>query len=166
MERLPEPVVKNGKIVAKESDLLKPTTTPNGKVVVINPGHGGYSSRTGYFDPGSYSFIKKGNGKYAPLLEYDKMKDYGDDLAERLRAQGYAVVITSAHAQTVSDQKSMENIINCLHNGTKGGKNMQNQTLHLFRFTQIPTLANQEQVYALTPNSKMIPDLPKSLTII
>ncbi len=122
MERLPEPVVKNGKIVAKESDLLKPTTTPNGKVVVINPGHGGYSSRTGYFDPGSYSFIKKGNGKYAPLLEYDKMKDYGDDLAERLRAQGYAVVITSAHAQTVSDQKSMENIINRLHNGTKGGK--------------------------------------------
>ena len=122
MERLPEPVVKNGKIVAQESDVLTPTTTPNGKVVVLNPGHGGYSSRTGYFDPGSYSFIKKGNGKYAPLLEYAKMKDYGDDLAERLRAQGYAVVITNAHAQTISDQNSMADIINRLNNGTKGGK--------------------------------------------
>lgn len=103
IERYPAPVVKNGKVVSAETALLRPTSKPNGKVVVLNPGHGGYSSRNGCFDPGSYSFIKKGSGKYAPLLEYAKMKEYSDDLTEKLRAQGYAVVIAGGHAQTMSD---------------------------------------------------------------
>ena len=122
IERYPAPVVKNGKIVAAETALLSPTAKPNGKVVVLNPGHGGYSSRNGCFDPGSYSFIKKGNGKYAPLLEYAKMKEYSEDLTEKLRAQGYAVVIAGGHAQTMSDQNTITNVISKLNSGQKGGQ--------------------------------------------
>lgn len=122
IERYPAPVVKNGKIVSAETALLRPTAKPNGKVVVLNPGHGGYSSRNGCFDPGSYSFIKKGSGKYAPLLEYAKMKEYSDDLTEKLRAQGYAVVIAGGHAQTMSDQNTITNVISKLNAGQKGGQ--------------------------------------------
>lgn len=122
IERYPAPVVKNGKVVSVETALLRPTSKPNGKVVVLNPGHGGYSSRNGCFDPGSYSFIKKGNGKYAPLLEYAKMKEYSDDLTEKLRAQGYAVVIAGGHAQTMSDQNTITNVISKLNSGQKGGQ--------------------------------------------
>lgn len=122
IERYPAPVVKNGKVVSAETALLRPTARPNGKVVVLNPGHGGYSSRNGCFDPGSYSFIKKGSGKYAPLLEYAKMKEYSDDLTEKLRAQGYAVVIAGGHAQTMSDQNTITNVISKLNSGQKGGQ--------------------------------------------
>ena len=122
IERYPAPVVKNGKVVSAETALLRPTSKPNGKVVVLNPGHGGYSSRNGCFDPGSYSFIKKGSGKYAPLLEYAKMKEYSDDLTEKLRAQGYAVVIAGGHAQTMSDQNTITNVISKLNSGQKGGQ--------------------------------------------
>ena len=122
IERYPAPVVKNGKIVSAETALLRPTAKPNGKVVVLNPGHGGYSSRNGCFDPGSYSFIKKGSGKYAPLLEYAKMKEYSDDLTEKLRAQGYAVVIAGGHAQTMSDQNTITNVISKLNSGQKSGQ--------------------------------------------
>lgn len=122
MNRIPAPTLKNNRIVASESPLLAPTTTPNGKVVVVNPGHGGYSSKSGYFDSGSYSFIKKGSGKYAPLIEYEKMKMYSEGLVEKLRAQGYAVVVTGGHVETISEEKPVSRIINELNNGTKGGK--------------------------------------------
>lgn len=122
LKRIPAPVVSNGKIVTAETELLAPTTTPNGKVVILNPGHGGYSSRTGYFDTGSYSFIKKANGKYAPLLEYEKMNIYAESTTDKLRSKGYAVIITNGHAQTISDQNSVSNIINKLETGAKGGK--------------------------------------------
>ena len=121
MERFPAPIVKNGKIVASETALLKPTTTPNGKVVILNPGHGGYSSRSGYFDPGSYSFIKKGSGKYAPLLEYEKMNIYAEDTVDKLRSSGYSVVIVGGHMETISDQKSISDLIGRLQNGDKDG---------------------------------------------
>lgn len=122
IKRIPAPVVNNGEIVTSESEFLKPTTTPNGKVVILNAGHGGYSSRTGYFDTGSYSFIKKGNGKYAPLLEYEKMNIYAENTANKLREKGYAVVITSGHSQTISDEKSISNLIDRLENGEKTSK--------------------------------------------
>ena len=121
IERPPVPAVNGSSIVTTESELLRPTGTPNGKVVIVNSGHGGYSSRTGSFDPGSYSFIKKSNGKYAPLLEYDKMKIYADSTVEKLRAQGYAVVLTSGHAETFSDQKTFSKLVTNLNNGKKCG---------------------------------------------
>ena len=129
INRIPLPTAENGKISAAETELLKPTTEPNGKVIILNPGHGGYSSRSGYFDPGSYSFIKKANGKYAPLLEYEKMKIYAESLTDKLRAKGYAVVITSGHAQTISDQHSISNLIESLEDGSKGGKKYKKEDI-------------------------------------
>lgn len=129
LERIPEPTVESTSIVAKETELLSPTTTPNGKVVIINPGHGGYSSRSGYFDPGSYSFIKKGNGKYAPLLEYDKMQIYAESTADKLRARGYAVVITNAHVETITDRNSISDLVENLNNGTKGDKKYDKENI-------------------------------------
>lgn len=120
MERIPAPVTKGQSIVSSDSGLLPPTGKPNGKVIILNPGHGGYSSRSGYFDPGSYSFIKKGNGKYAPLLEYDKMQIYADSTVEKLRAAGYSVVLTNFHAETLSDQSTVSHIVRDLNNGSKG----------------------------------------------
>ncbi len=117
MERIPAPVVRNGKVVANISPVLKPTIKPNGKVVILNPGHGGYSVKSGNFDPGSYSFIKKGNGKYAPLLEYEKMQDYAEKTADKLRAKGYTVVIASGHAQTISAQGTVSSLVNDISSG-------------------------------------------------
>lgn len=123
INRYPNPVIdKNGNIVAAQSEFLKPTGKPNGKAVIINPGHGGYSSRTGYFDPGSFSFIKKGNGKYAPLLEYEKMVDYSEKLATKLRAEGYAVIIAGGHHQTMYDKGTMKNLISKISSGQFDGK--------------------------------------------
>lgn len=117
MERIPAPVSKNGKVVANISPVLKPTAKPNGKVVILNSGHGGYSVKSGNFDPGSYSFIKKGNGKYAPLLEYEKMQDYAEKAANKLRAKGYTVVIASGHAQTISEQGTVSKLVNDISSG-------------------------------------------------
>lgn len=122
MDRIPAPVIKDGKLVAAETELLKPISIPNGKVIILNPGHGGYSSQTGYFDTGTYSFIKKESGKYAPLIEYEKMKIYTEDTIDKLRAKGYAVVMITGHAETISDEKSVSKLIDNLMNGTKGGK--------------------------------------------
>lgn len=122
MDRIPAPIVKDGHIVAAETELLQPVSEPNGKVVILNPGHGGYSSRTGYFDPGSYSFVKKANGEYAPLLEYEKMNIYTEDTIDKLRANGYAVVMLGGHVETMSDQKSVSDLIARLLDGSKGGQ--------------------------------------------
>ncbi len=122
MSRIPAPVVKNGRIVTAESAVLQPTVPANGKVIIINPGHGGYNTKNGFFDPGTYSFIKKGNGKYAPLLEYEKMKKYGESVTEKLRAQGYAVVVMGSHYKTMSADNAVANLIQGLNNGTKCNK--------------------------------------------
>lgn len=122
MDRIPAPVTKGSSIASYNSGLLKPTRKPNGKVVILNPGHGGYSSKNGYFDVGAYSFIKKSNGKYAPLLEYEKMKSYAEKAAEALRAQGYAVVIAGSHVDTMISENMITNLISSLNNGKMGAK--------------------------------------------
>lgn len=129
MERYPAPVIKNGKLVMMESALLKPTGKPNGKVIILNAGHGGYSTVKGTFDPGSYSFIKKANGKYVPLLEYEKAQIYSESMAQKLRAQGYAVVMTSGHKNTMADNSSMSNLVANLNSGKKGGQKYSNKDI-------------------------------------
>lgn len=122
IKRIPGPIVKNGKVITSETVLLKPTTVPNGKVVILNAGHGGYSARSGCYDTGSYSFIKKGSGKYAPLIESEKMNIYSEYLTDKLRERGYSVVITSGHVETISDDESISNLITNLETGKKSNR--------------------------------------------
>lgn len=129
LERIPLPTIRDGRIVTKESELLNPTTKPNGKVVILNSGHGGYSSRTGYYDTGAYSFIKKANGKYAPLLESEKMKIYAENTAEKLRNEGYSVVLIGGHAQTLSDGDSISKLVKNLIAGDKSNKKYSSEDI-------------------------------------
>lgn len=158
IKRIPAPIVSNGEVVAAESEFLKPTTTPNGKVVILNAGHGGYSDRTGYFDTGSYSFIKKANGKYAPLLEYEKMNIYAEHTADKLREKGYAVVITSGHSQTISDQKSVSNLISRLENGEKTSKKYNKNDIVFVSLHADSQPECQEPEYVMIQISLMIPN--------
>ena len=119
-DRIPPPIIDSqGSIVPEDSGLLKPTGKANGRVVILNSGHGGYHRNNGNFDVGSYSFVKKGNGKYAPHLEYEKVRPYVNEIAEELRAQGYAVVITSGEVHSFSGTNALDNIIQGLTDGSK-----------------------------------------------
>lgn len=122
LNRIPRPIVKNGEVASAETALLKPTTVPNGKVIILNAGHGGYSGRSGCYDPGSYSFIKKGSGKYAPLIESEKMNIYAEYMTDKLRENGYAVVITGGHVETIADGSTISNLIDNLETGKKSNK--------------------------------------------
>jgi len=122
LKRIPKPVLdSNGNIVPYVSDLLPPTGKPNGKVIILNSGHGGYNPNNGVFDVGSYSFVKKQNGKYAPHLEYEKVQPYVNDMADKLRAQGYAVVITQGSFVAYSNTKALSHLYSDLESGAKAG---------------------------------------------
>jgi N-acetylmuramoyl-L-alanine amidase len=123
VESFPLPIVgKDGKITTKETEVLKPTGKPNGKVVILNPGHGGYSVKNGYFDVGAYSFMKnQKTGKYEPMFEYERMKAYADDTAAKLRAQGYSVVLMGSHIDTIKNEQAVTNVIEELKQGSKDG---------------------------------------------
>ena len=114
-------VNKNGRIVTKESELMLPTTSPNGKVVIVNPGHGGYRYDNGYFDPGCCGF-KLDKGKYKPLMEFDITRAHSDYVVEKLRSQGYAVVLISGNAKTMKEDNSIQKLVTSLNTGRKAIK--------------------------------------------
>ncbi len=122
-DRIPYPVVdKNGTIIVDHTKILKPQK-PNGKTIIINPGHGGYNTRNGLFDVGAYFFSKRDNGKYGPVLEYEKMAKYGDVAAKKLQQAGYEVVLTTGgHLYTFNDHKSFKKITDALTSGKFDGK--------------------------------------------
>lgn len=128
LTRIPKPVLdKNGHIVPYVSEILKPTGKANGKVIVLNSGHGGYNPNSGGFDVGSFSFVKKGNGKYAPHLEYEKVQPYVHSMAEKLRQQGYAVVLTQGSFKAYSQTKALTHLYNDLASGAKAGGQKYNK---------------------------------------
>ena len=128
LTRVPKPVLdKNGRIVPYVSEVLKPTGKANGKVIVLNSGHGGYNPNSGSFDVGSFSFVKKGNGKYAPHLEYEKVQPYVHSMADKLRQQGYAVVLTQGSFKAYSQTKALTHLYNDLANGKKTGGQKYNK---------------------------------------
>lgn len=102
IDKYPLPTVNsNGKIVATEQ-VLQPTGKPNGKVVVLNAGHGGYRRNNGVFDPGAMAFVKQG-GKYVPQFEYQESLAYANESASALRKEGYKVILLSGAANTIQD---------------------------------------------------------------
>lgn len=121
VDKFPKPVVKGNSITTFESKVLNPIGRPNGKVVILNPGHGSYSSRNGYFDPGVYTFIKRQDGKYEPLFEFERMQEYAKNFSRQLRREGYTVIIAGGHSSTMSDQDTFSNLVSRLSTGKKNG---------------------------------------------
>jgi len=134
-DRIPYPVVdKNGNIVVDHTKILKPKKS-NGKTVIINPGHGGYDCRKGTFDVGAYYFSKRANGKHAPVIEYEKMIQYGDEVTKKLLDAGYEVVLTSGgHLYTFNDNKSFKKIADNLINGKFDGKKRSAKNVSFLSF--------------------------------
>lgn len=134
-DRIPYPVIdKAGNIIVDHTKILKPQK-PNGKTVIINPGHGGYNSRNGLFDVGAYYFSKRKNNKYGPVIEYEKMIEYGDQTAKKLQQAGYEVVLTTGgHLYTFNDNKSFTKIVDSLINGKFDGKKRNTQNVVFLSF--------------------------------
>lgn len=91
-----------GKIEAT-AELLKPTSASGplkGKVIILNPGHGGYQSADGSFDPGTIVLGKKdAKGYYHPIEEWQICEDIANRMATQLRAKGANVIIVQGAAQ-------------------------------------------------------------------
>lgn len=117
----PDPYVVDGKIEAK-CEIQNPSSkdgTLKGKVVVLNPGHGGYQQDDGFFDPG---VVYNVNGK--PMEEWKVCQDYVDILASKLRSKGATVVIVQGAVKNggMFKQKYLENLIE----GKKGSDELRN----------------------------------------
>lgn len=81
-----------------------------GKTIIINPGHGGYNYKNGYFDPGAFSFAKTGKDTYKPIQEYEILDDYTEDLVKKLKNEGADVVIMRGHVKTLYDEKAAQKL--------------------------------------------------------
>lgn len=108
----PYPVIdKSGKIdnTPKVTE-LKPTGKSNGKVIILNEGHGGFTSNS--FDGGAFSFYEKpaGSNKYYPIEEYQVVKPYSRDLAKKLQAKGYTVVTFAGEAVNLKNRNTVANL--------------------------------------------------------
>ena len=99
---LPNLDTSGTKITTYVSEPLKATGKGalNGKTIIVNPGHGGYDNKNGFFDPGAFSFVKTGKHKYKPIQEFEVLDNYTKDLIGELRDEGADVVIMRGHINT------------------------------------------------------------------
>ncbi len=104
-------VDKNGKIdnTPKVTE-FKPTGKSNGKVILLNEGHGGFTGSA--FDGGAYSFQEKpkGSNKYYPIEEFQVVKPYSRDLTKKLQAKGYTVVTFAGEVTNLSNRQLVQNL--------------------------------------------------------
>ena len=102
------------------TEVQTPTASGNldGKVVVLNPGHGGYQQKNGYFDAGTVLSVKNAEGKNMPIEEWRVAQSYVENMADNLRARGATVVIVSGAVRNggMAEQEYLEHMFN----GEKG----------------------------------------------
>ena len=102
------------------TEVLEPTSSGNldGKVVILNPGHGGYQQNNGFFDAGTVLSVKNAEGKEMPIEEWRVAQSYVEKIADNLRGRGAQVVIVSGAVRNggMAAQKYIENMID----GKKG----------------------------------------------
>lgn len=105
--------------------MLEPTSDGNltGKVVVLNPGHGGYQQNNGFFDAGTVLSVKNAEGEEMPIEEWRVAQSYVEKIADNLRNRGAQVVIVSGAVQNggMYAQKYLENMLA----GKKGDDNVR-----------------------------------------
>lgn len=85
----------------------------NGKVVILNSGHGGYQQNNGYFDPGTVLSVKNAEGKEMPIEEWRVAQSFVDNLSDELRSRGANVVFVSGAVKNggMAKQHYLENLI-------------------------------------------------------
>lgn len=85
----------------------------NGKVVILNSGHGGYQQSNGSFDPGAVLSVKNAEGKEMPIEEWRVAQSFVDKLSDELRNRGAKVIFLSGAVQNggMSEQRYIENML-------------------------------------------------------
>lgn len=111
---LPNYNTETGKLEAVTS-VLEPTGKGplNNKVIILNPGHGGYQQKNGFFDAGTVLSVKNAEGKEMPIEEWRVAQSYTDKLADDLRSRGAKVVMVSGAVKNggMAAQKYLENML-------------------------------------------------------
>lgn len=85
----------------------------NGKVIILNSGHGGYQQNNGYFDPGTVLSVKNAEGKEMPIEEWRVAQSFVDKLSDELRSRGANVIFVSGAVKNggMAKQHYLENLI-------------------------------------------------------
>ena len=94
------------------TEVLDPIQEGNlsGKVVVLNPGHGGYQQKNGYFDAGTVLSVKNAQGEEMPIEEWRVAQSYVEKMSDNLRERGAKVIIVSGAVKNggMAKQKYLE----------------------------------------------------------
>ena len=97
------------------TELREPTRNGdlNGKVIILNSGHGGYQQNNGYFDPGTVLSVKNAEGKEMPIEEWRVAQSFVDKLSDELRSRGAKVIFVSGAVRNggMAQQHYLENLI-------------------------------------------------------
>lgn len=97
------------------TELLEPTGKGNldGKLIILNPGHGGYQQANGYFDAGTVLSVKNAEGEEMPIEEWRVAQSYVEKISDNLRNRGAQVIIVSGAVRNggMSAQKYIENML-------------------------------------------------------
>ena len=124
MRPLPNYNTETKKIEAV-TEVLEPKARGNldGKVVILNPGHGGYQQKNGYFDAGTVLSVENAEGKQMPIEEWRVAQSYVEKIADNLRKRGAKVVIVSGAVRNggMAAQKYLEGMLA----GKKGDDNVR-----------------------------------------
>lgn len=124
------PVDSNGNIVA-EIIKFKPSAKGklSGKTIMVNAGHGwGYYNNNPMFDIGTSANDK--NGK--KLEEWNKNRNYADNLIASLCAKGATVIYTTGKAQQVCDAKKKYSADMLISLHCNASKNTNTEGLQVF----------------------------------
>lgn len=134
----PRPYInENGKIEA--AACVKQPTNPDGplkgKVVIVNPGHGGYNGN-GMFDAGAVHYVKNAKGDKVPIEEWQIANNYSKDLIKSLQAKGATVVVVSGAAIGEGSMAKSEYLENLLQ-----GKRSSQDVRDIFKNTSKSDMA-------------------------
>lgn len=107
------------------TEVLEPKARGNldGKVVILNPGHGGYQQKNGFFDAGTVLSVENAEGEQMPIEEWRVAQSYVEKIADNLRNRGAKVVIVSGAVRNggMAAQKYLEGMLA----GKKGDDNVR-----------------------------------------
>lgn len=97
------------------TELREPTAKGDldGRLIILNPGHGGYQQKNGAFDPGTVLSVKNAEGEEMPIEEWRVAESFVNKLSDKLRNRGAKVVFVSGAVQNggMSAQRYIENML-------------------------------------------------------